>query len=149
MVSISLLFVQGGTDLSTQLRYPLGTNHADKIRTATGKPLTELTFDNVTSGKVSAEDLRIAPETLEKQAVIAEQGGRPQLAENFRRAAELTAVPDARILEMYNALRPGASTYEQLVAIADELEGKFSAKRNAALVRDAADVYRRRDCLAE
>jgi propanediol dehydratase small subunit len=148
-VYLSLLFVQGGTDLSTQLRYPLGTNHADKIRTATGKPLTELTFDNVTSGKVSAEDLRIAPETLEKQAVIAEQAGRPQLAENFRRAAELTAVPDARILEMYNALRPGASTYEQLVAIADELEGKFSAKRNAALVRDAADVYRRRDCLAE
>ena len=37
----------------------------------------------------------------------------------------------------------------QLVAIADELEGKFSATRNAALVRDAADVYRRRNCLAE
>jgi propanediol dehydratase small subunit len=141
--------VQGETDLSTQLRYPLGTNHADEIRTATGKPLTELTFDNVTGGKVSADDLRIAPETLEMQAIIAEQAGRPQLAENFRRAAELTAVPDARILEMYNALRPGASTYEQLVAIADELESKFSAKRNAALVRDAADVYRRRDCLAE
>ncbi len=135
--------------MSTHLRYPLGPNHADEIRTANGKPLTELPYDNVTGGKVSAEDLRIAPETLEKQAIIAEQAGRPQLAENFRRGAELTAVPDTRILEIYNALRPGASTYEQLVAIADELEGKFSAKRNAALVREAAEVYRRRNCLAE
>jgi propanediol dehydratase small subunit len=135
--------------VSIPLRYPLGTHHADDIRTATGKPLTELTFDNVIGGKVSAEDLRIAPETLEQQAVIAEQAGRPQLAENFRRAAELIAVPDARILDIYNALRPGASTYAQLLAIADELEGQFSATRNAALVREAAEVYRRRHCLAE
>ncbi len=29
---------------------------------------------------------------------------------NFERAAELTAVPDDRILEIYNALRPYRST---------------------------------------
>ncbi len=37
---------------------------------------------------------------------------------NFERAAELTAVPDDRILEIYNALRPYRSTKEELLAIA-------------------------------
>ena len=65
----------------------------------------------------------------------------------MRRASELTAVPDERILEIYNALRPGASTKGQLLEIADELEG-YDAPSSAALVREAADVYERRNCLA-
>ena len=48
-------------------------------------------------------DLRIAPETLELQAQIAESAGRRQLAENLRRAGELVKVPETKILEVYQA----------------------------------------------
>ncbi len=58
------------------------------------------------SNKVTAQDMRITPETLRLQASIAKDAGRDRLAMNFERAAELTAVPDDRILEIYNALRP-------------------------------------------
>jgi propanediol dehydratase small subunit len=105
-------------------------------------------MDAVVSGELSAEDLRIAPETLQLQAQLADASGRPQLAGNFRRAAEMTAIPDAEVLEMYNALRPRASTGEALAALADRLEGTYSAPVCAALVREAAEVYRRRDLLA-
>lgn len=47
---------------------------------------------------------------------------------NFERAAELTAVPDDRILEIYNALRPYRSTKDELMAIADDLENRYQAK---------------------
>ncbi len=40
---------------------------------------------------------------------------------NFCRAAELIAIPDERILAIYNALRPFRLQAE-LLAIADELE---------------------------
>ena len=46
----------------------------------------------------------------------------------MRRAAELIAVPDTRVLEIYNALRPYRSTKVELLAIADELEDKYNAK---------------------
>lgn len=60
---------------------------------------------------------------------------------NFERAAELTAVPDDRILEIYNALRPYRSTKEELLAIADDLENRYQAKICAAFVREAAGLY--------
>lgn len=60
---------------------------------------------------------------------------------NFERAAELTAVPDDRILEIYNALRPYRSTKEELMAIADDLENRYQAKICAAFVREAATLY--------
>ena len=50
------------------------------------------------NGEITAQDIRIAPETLELQAQVAESAGRTALAKNFRRAAELTQVPDSRIL---------------------------------------------------
>jgi propanediol dehydratase small subunit len=105
-------------------------------------------LDAVLNGEVTAEDLRITPQTLRLQAEIADAVRRPQLAQNMRRAAELTAVPDERILEIYNALRPRASTKQQLLEIAEELENRYSASVNAAFVREAAEVYERRGCLA-
>ena len=96
----------------------------------------------------SAEDLRIAPETLELQAQLADASNRPQLAMNFRRAAEMCAIPDAEVLGMYNALRPRASTAAQLTELADRLQDTWSAPVCAALVREAAEVYARRDLLA-
>lgn len=127
--------------------FPLASRRPELLRTPTGKRLEDLTLDAVLSGEVSAENLRITPATLRLQAEIADAVKRPQLAENMRRASELTAVPDERILEIYNALRPGASTKGQLLEIADELEG-YDAPSSAALVREAADVYERRNCLA-
>lgn len=128
--------------------FPLATHRSDLIRTPTGKSLEQLTLDAVVNGDVTAEDLRITPRTLRLQAEIADAVQRPQLAENMRRAAELTAVPDERILEIYNALRPRASTKQELLEIADELEDRYGARTNAALVREAAEVYERRSCLA-
>jgi len=134
--------------LNPRRDFPLATHRSELVRTPTGKRLEELTLDGVLKGDVTAEDLRITPQTLRLQAEIADAVRRPQLAENMRRAAELTAVPDERILEIYNALRPRASTKQELLEIADELEGRYGATANAAFVREAADVYERRSCLA-
>ncbi|MCW0212505.1 MAG: diol dehydratase small subunit [Pseudonocardia sp.] len=128
--------------------YPLSVNRQDLLRTPTGKPITALTMSAVVSGEITAEDLRIAPETLQLQATLAESVHRRQLAANLRRAAELTAVPDTEVLAMYNALRPRASSKEQLIGIAENLEGKYHATVCGALVREAAEVYERRDLLA-
>ena len=57
------------------------------IRALSGKPVDGLTVEAVRTGDVDVADLRIHPETLERQAVVAEQHGNPQLAENLRRAA--------------------------------------------------------------
>ena len=98
-------------------------------------------------GQIKPEDIRISKETLEMQAQIAESMNRDAIARNFRRAAELIRVPDDRILEMYNALRPYRSTKEDLFKIADELETKYDAKVNADFVREAAEVYETRNKL--
>jgi len=44
-------------------------------------------------------------------------------------------------------MRPHVSTKEDLLAIADELEQKYDASINAALVREAAEVYEGRKML--
>lgn len=118
--------------------YPLAEKHPDRLRTPTGRPFPEITLDAVVSGDLTIEDLRITGEALEWQARIAEAEGRPQLAENLRRAAELTRVPDERILAIYEALRPGRSDKEALERLAEELERDYGAFRCARLVRDAA-----------
>ena len=127
--------------------YPLAEKHPDLVKTPSGKSLNDITLDKVLGGQVTADDVRISPETLRMQAEIADGVGRTQFAANLRRAAELTAIPDNRILEIYNALRPNRSTKAELLAIADEMEHKYSAKINADFVREAADVYERRNRL--
>ena len=131
----------------TDVDYPLQEKRPELVKSATGKPLKELTFEAFLKDQVTAQDLRIAPETLEMQAQIAESTGRPQLARNMRRAAELIPIPDARVLEMYNALRPNRSSREELLASATELDTKYNAKITAAFVREAAEVYAQRDVL--
>lgn len=124
--------------------YPLSEKMGEVIKSPSGKSLDEMTIEAVMSGKVSSEDFKISPETLEMQAQVAESVGRDAFARNLRRAAELIAVPDQRILEIYNALRPYRSTKAELLAIAEELEGKYGCKINSALVREAADLYDKR-----
>lgn len=123
--------------------YPLAENMADRIKTPTGKPFSELSYEKIIRGELTAEDMRIAPDTLEMQAQVAESVGREAFAGNLRRAAQLIAVPDDRLLEIYNALRPYRSTKQELLDIATELDG-FKADTAAALVREAAEVYERR-----
>lgn len=132
------------TSLDPERDYPLATKRPELVKTPTGKSLSDITLEAVLKGEITPQDVRITPETLEMQAEIAEKVGRPQFARNLRRAAELTQIPDQRILEIYRALRPYRSTKEELLAIADELEQKYGARMNAALVREAAEVYERR-----
>jgi propanediol dehydratase small subunit len=108
-----------------------------------GTPIEAITLDAVISGEVGIADLRIHPDTLEHQAEVAHAHANPQLAENFRRAAELTALDDDEVLRIYEALRPRRSTAEELEALADSLEHR-GAPRNARLIREAAAVYQRR-----
>lgn len=131
----------------TAANYPLAEKEADKIKTPTGKPFTSLSYEKVISGELTSEDMRISPETLEYQAQVAESVNREAFAGNLRRAAELIAVPDERLLEIYNALRPYRSTKQELIDIANELDGKYGAKAAAGLVREAAEVYEKRDRL--
>lgn len=121
--------------------YPLGEKIPDRLKSPTGKLLSEMTMEKLINGQISASDMRISPETLELQAQVSESVGRDAFARNLRRAAELIAVPDERILEIYNALRPYRSTKKELYDIADELENKYNCKINSSFIREAADVY--------
>ena len=127
----------------TAADYPLGVKMPEAIKTPTGKPYASLSYEKVISGELTSDDMRIAPETLEMQAQVAESVGREAFAGNLRRAAELIAVPDERLLQIYNALRPYRSTKQELLDIAAELDG-YQAKVAAGLVREAAEVYEKR-----
>lgn len=107
-----------------------------------GRSIDGLDVQAVAAGELSLDDIRIHPDTLERQARTADGLGNPQLAENFRRAAELTRLSDADLLRIYEALRPGRSTPEQLRAIADAFE-RDGSPRCATFMREAAEVYAR------
>lgn len=126
--------------------YPL-MDHPDALHAASGKSLPEIDLNSAVAGQLDAEDLRIHGETLQAQAAIARQHGYPQLAENLQRAAELTRVPNEELLTMYELLRPERASVAELHALAQRLEESFNAPANAALVREAAQVYQERRLL--
>ncbi len=115
-----------------------------QICTLSGRALDELTLDAVLSGTLGEEDFRISPETLRHQATVAEGAGYPELGANLRRAAELTGLSNREVLEIYTLLRPGRTSYDALVALADRLERELDAPLTGALVREAAEAYRQR-----
>src|SRR5207248_3439916 len=80
------------------MRYPLGTERRDEVRTPGGLSLDELDLHSV-----SRDELRATPATLRLQAEVAEEAGRRELGANLRRAAELAAVPEDVVLEIYTA----------------------------------------------
>jgi propanediol dehydratase small subunit len=124
-----------------------GVADVSGVRALSGRPVEGLTVEAVRAGEIGLADLRIHPETLERQAVVAAGHGNPQLADNLRRAAELTGLPDDEVLAIYEALRPGRSTAAQLTALAGSLADR-GLPRCAALVAEAADVYARRGLTA-
>ncbi len=133
------------TETLTEADYPLAKKRNDLIKTRSGKSFDDINMENVLNGSVTLDDIKITPEVLIYQAQIAESIGRNQFASNLRRAAELTFVPDDRVLEIYNAMRPNRSTKQELLDIAAELENKYNAKICASLVREACEVYEKEE----
>jgi propanediol dehydratase small subunit len=127
--------------------YPLGTQRPDLVSTPGGLPLTDVTLDALRAGRVGAGEIRATPETLRMQAEVALASERVQLAANLERAAELAAVPDDLLLDVYTALRPGRATASELEEWAVRLED-YGAEKTASFVREAATAYAERGLLA-
>jgi propanediol dehydratase small subunit len=127
------------------LKYPLMQNAGETLQAASGRPLNEVTLEAL--DELSIADVQISPATLRAQAEIAREAGFRQLATNLARAAELTAVPNAELLHMYEMLRPQRASHAELLALADELERAYQAVENAQMVREAAKVYQARGLL--
>lgn len=121
--------------------YPLYQKHRDIIKTPSGKSLNDVTLDDIANNRVDRKDLRITADALKMQGDVAGAAGRETLQMNFDRAAELTKIPDDRLLEMYNALRPYRSTKDELLQIAEELKSKYNANICAAWFEEAAKYY--------
>ena len=111
-----------------------------------GRNVTDVTVEAACNGELVLDDIRISRETLLKQAEKAEHSGSAQLGLNLRRAAEMTALSAQDMLAAYEALRPGRSSSDDLEELAGRLDA-LEAPTCAALVREAAVVYRRRGLL--
>ena len=127
--------------------YPLGSKRPDLARTPSGLGLDDVTLEALRDGRLVADDLRATPETLRRQSAIALAAGRAALADNLARAAELAAIADETLLEIYTALRPHRSTAPELEQWAGRLESEFDASLIAAFVREAMEVYATRGLL--
>jgi glycerol dehydratase small subunit/propanediol dehydratase small subunit len=125
--------------------YPLAEKHPHDIRGGRGKALDAITLDAVLAGDVTMEDLRITPKALCDQASIARDAGRPTLALNFERGAELVNVPQDVIMRVYELLRPGrAKSAAELLAAAALMRDSYGATRIADFIAEAADTYEQR-----
>jgi propanediol dehydratase small subunit len=111
-----------------------------------GRSVTDVTVEAACNGELALDDIRISRDTLLEQAERAERTGSVQLAMNLRRAAEMTALSAEDMLSAYEALRPGRSSFAELDELAQRLDAQ-DAPTCAALVREAAVVYRRRGLL--
>jgi len=129
--------------------YPLAERAGERVCSHSGVPLAEITLEAIRAGKIAPGDLTIDRATLGLQSEIAAQAGYRQLAENLRRAAELVEISTDRVLQIYEALRPRRSTYEDLLALGDELERVYNAVATARLIRQAAEAYRTSDLLRQ
>ena len=125
--------------------YPVGEKQPERVRTRNGHSLRDLTLDNLLAGGLSASDFGITAEGLRLQAAIAERAGRPNLAQNLRRGAELVEIPDDLLLDVYELLRPGrAQSADELRAAARRLRETYAANETASLLDEAALAYERR-----
>jgi propanediol dehydratase small subunit len=109
--------------------------------TASGKSLDDLNMEAVLRGQLSTDDFMISDSTLNAQADAADEAGYRLLADNLRRAAELTYISNEEILEIYETLRPGRTSYSRLMTLASRLEEELNAPLTAKLVREAAEAY--------
>jgi propanediol dehydratase small subunit len=125
--------------------YPLAETRPDRVVSRSGKPMAAITLDAVLAGEVGMDDLRIDASALRQQAAIARAAGRPTLARNLERGADLVPVPQDVIMATYDLLRPGrAKTKDELLTAARRLRDDYGATTVAAFVEEAAEVYERR-----
>ena len=133
------------SDEPTLADYPLAETRPERVRALSGKPMAAITLDAVLAGEVGMDDLRIDADALRQQAAIARAAGRPTLARNLERGADLVAVPQDVIMRVYDLLRPGrARSKDELYAAARALREDHGAATVAAFVEEAAEVYERR-----
>lgn len=129
----------------TRADYPLAETQPEQVRGKRGKRLSDITLDAVLSGAVTMEDLRITPQALAAQGEVARDAGRPTLAQNFERGAELVEVPQDFIMEVYELLRPGrAKSKQQLLEAAGTMRSTYKAERIARFIEEAAETYEER-----
>jgi propanediol dehydratase small subunit len=129
--------------------YPLAERRPELVRGRRGKGLADLTLEDVLSGEVEMEDLRITPDALLQQAEIARDANRATLAGNFERASEMANLPQELVMEVYELLRPGrAPDKSSLEAAALRLRDEYGAERLAQFVEEAGQVYERRGLFA-
>lgn len=129
----------------TRKDYPLAETQPDAVAGPRGKTFSDVTLEAVLAGDVTMEDLCITPSALNAQAEIARDAGRPTLARNFERAAELVNVPQEIIMQVYELLRPGrARTNQELLEGARLLRERYDAPLMADFVEEAAEVYEAR-----
>lgn len=125
--------------------YPIAEMRPDSVRARSGKPLPDITLDAVVAGDITMADLAIHPDTLLRQAEIARAAGRPTLAQNFERAAELVDVPQDLVMQAYEILRPGrARSKDDILTLATTLRTTYAATRIADFMAEAAEVYDKR-----
>ncbi len=66
-----------------QRDYPLASKRPELVKTVSGLNFSEITLENVVSGKIHPREIRISPETLEYQARIAEAHGQVSIGDQF------------------------------------------------------------------
>jgi propanediol dehydratase small subunit len=119
------------------VRYPLYREARGRITLPSGRPVEDVSLEQLQAGRLGPGDLGIHEDTLREQARIAEEAGFAPLGRNLERAAELTRLPDAKILEIYDALRRGARR-AVLEALAREIDEAYGARLTAAFLRDVS-----------
>ena len=125
--------------------YPLAETRGAQVVGKRGLAVNDITLDAVLAGRVTMQDLQITPKALQDQAEIAQDAGRPTLALNFQRAAELVEVPQDLIMSTYELLRPGrAKSKQDLLDRASVFRDQYSAPAIADFITEAAQVYEKR-----
>jgi propanediol dehydratase small subunit len=117
------------------------------VKTHSGLPLERISIEAIRDRTIKSDDLTIHRDTLLRQAALAEERGYLQLAQNFRRAAELTGIPNEVLIELYEKLRPYRSTYYQLLAASQEITALYNAPETGDYIRHAAEAYRAKGLL--
>ena len=125
----------------SRIAYPLGQKIPEHLKSRTGMRYKDIQLEKVRQSGIQADDLSIHADTLRMQALVAVEAGYQQFANNLRRAAELVEIPNERLVEIYEALRPYHSTYAELLMICDELEKDYDAPESARFIREAAKAY--------
>ncbi len=122
------------------MKYPLYREARESLELPSGRPVGHFSLENLEAGRLSPEDLGIHEQTLRRQAQSAREAGFASLARNLERAAEMTRLPAAKILEIYEALRRGRRAAE-LEACAREVEQAYGAVLTAEFIREAAEQH--------